>query len=89
MDMAGRKENGAGSGNRTRTKSLEGSCDTISPCPRSRQSHTPSQAWVQALQTSIQIVTGPSLTSDTCMSAPKRPVWATTPRSSSERTNRS
>lgn len=24
---------GAGSGNRTRTKSLEGSCDTISPCP--------------------------------------------------------
>ncbi len=24
---------GAGSGNRTRTKSLEGSCDTVSPCP--------------------------------------------------------
>lgn len=30
------RKDGAGSGNRTRNKSLEGSCDTFSPCPRER-----------------------------------------------------
>jgi hypothetical protein len=39
---------GAGSGNRTRTKSLEGFCDTISPCPHLSQGNPRSCVLSQA-----------------------------------------